>query len=171
MACDTFRSGAIEQLKIHATRLGFVLHAEEYGREPFRVALRGVSIAEQKGSAVVLIDTAGRLQNNAQLMDELGKLVAAVQPELVLLVVEALAGTDATSQAEVFAAEVAKARKGRRVDAVVLTKADSVDDRVGTVFSLAYEAALPVVFQGIGQSYQDLVRLDPVRIADLLLDN
>jgi signal recognition particle receptor subunit alpha len=101
-ACDTFRSGAIEQLQVHATNLGVNLYAQDYGKEPTIVAAASIQQGRKDGMDVVLIDTAGRMADNELLMRALGKLVGVNKPDLVLFVGEALVGNDSVDQMRKF---------------------------------------------------------------------
>jgi signal recognition particle receptor subunit alpha len=119
VAGDTFRSGAVEQLKTHARCLECDIFAQGYAKDPASVATAALSHADQPAQPqydVILVDTAGRMQNNAPLMSALTKLVETVPMDCTLLVVEALVGHDALSQFEMFKRAV------RKIDALILTK-------------------------------------------------
>ncbi len=154
LACsDTFRAGAEEQLEIHAKRLGVKVIKHRYGADPAAVAYDAVVHAKSKGISVVLIDTAGRMQTNKNLMEELRKIARVVKPDLKILVVDALTGNDAVEQATVFDREVG-------VDAIILTKADA-DARGGAALSISKVLNKPVIYIGTGQAYEDLLPFDP----------
>jgi len=162
MACsDTFRAGAIEQLEEHGRRLGIRTLKHRYGADPAAVAYDAVAHARARGIDVVLIDTAGRAQTNKNLMDELAKIKRVIEPDLTVLVVDALTGNDALVQAEMFNDAVG-------VDAVVLTKVDA-DIRGGTALSITHAIGKPILFIGTGQSYDDLRPFDPEEFADMIL--
>ena len=162
MACsDTFRAGAIEQLEEHGRRLGIRVLRHRYGADPAAVAYDAIAHARARGIDVVLIDTAGRAQTDKNLMAELAKIKRVAEPDLTVLVVDALAGNDAAVQAELF-------HEGVGVDAVVLTKVDA-DVRGGAALSVAYTIGKPILFVGVGQGYDDLKPFDPRAFADLIL--
>ncbi len=162
LACsDTFRAGAIEQLEEHGRRLGIRTLKHRYGADPAAVAYDAVAHARARGIDVVLIDTAGRAQTNKNLMDELAKIKRVIEPDLTVLVVDALTGNDALAQAEMFNDAVG-------VDAVVLTKVDA-DVRGGTALSITHAIGKPILFIGTGQGYDDLRPFDPEEFADMIL--
>ena len=150
VACaDTHRAGAIEQLTEHANRLNVKAIAQSYGSDPAAVAKDAQLYAQSHGLDVVLIDSAGRIQTSRNLMEEMGKIVRVVQPDLKIFVGDSLAGNDAISQAKEF-------QKFTDFDAAILTKADA-DVKGGAALSIAYVTKRPVVFLGVGQSYDDLM--------------
>ncbi len=151
-ASDTFRAASIEQLEVHANKLGVKLVKHKYGADAAAVAYDAIEHAKAKGKAVVLIDTAGRMQTNANLMDELRKIIRVASPDLVVFVGDSLTGNDAVEQARTFN-EV-------RVDAVILTKSDA-DAKGGACLSISYAIGKPVLYLGTGQNYSDLVKFTP----------
>ncbi|HIH78842.1 MAG: signal recognition particle-docking protein FtsY [Candidatus Poseidoniia archaeon] len=157
-AADTFRAGAIEQLEVHANRLGCKFIAHQAGGDPAAVAFDAVAHARAKHRDVVLIDTAGRMQTNTNLMDEMVKIQRVAKPDLILFVGDALAGNDAVEQARQFHATVG-------IDAVVLTKLD-VDAKGGAALSIANAIGRPIAFVGIGQGYEDLMPFDAAWIVE-----
>ena len=162
LACsDTFRAGAIEQLEEHGRRLGIRVLRHRYGADPAAVAYDAVAHARARGLDVVLIDTAGRAQTDKNLMDELAKIKRVVEPDLTILVVDALTGNDALAQAEMFDGAVG-------VDAVVLTKVDA-DARGGAALSITHAIRKPIIFIGVGQGYDDLRPFDPGEFTDMIL--
>lgn len=162
LACsDTYRAGAIEQLETHAKRLGVKMVKHEYGSDPAAVAYDAVAHAEAKGINVVLVDTAGRMETNRNLMEEMAKIVRVSQADLVLFVGDALTGNDAVAQAEEFSRYV-------RLDGSILTKADA-DVKGGAAISIAYVTGKPVLFLGVGQNYEDLEPFNPEAFLDRLL--
>lgn len=160
-ASDTYRAGAIEQLEIHAERLGVRMIKHDKGADPAAVAFDAVKHAEAKGKDCVLIDTAGRMETNVNLLEEMKKIVRISKPDLVLFVGDALTGNSAIDQAQKFGAAV-------NIDGVVLTKADA-DVKGGSAVSISYMINKPIFFLGTGQEYDDLVEFDPDQFIDELL--
>jgi signal recognition particle receptor subunit alpha len=172
--CDTFRSGAIEQLKTHATFLGIPLYERGYNKDAAAVAMDGISRAKREGQNVILIDTAGRMQDNEPLMRALSKLINTNAPDLVLFVGEALVGNDAVDQLTKFnrcLVDLADPATGkpRLIDGIILTKFDTIDDKVGAAISMTYTTGQPIVFVGVGQKYGDLRRLNVKTVIKALL--
>jgi fused signal recognition particle receptor len=158
---DTFRAGSIEQLDIHAQRLGIHLIKHQYGADAAAVAFDAVQYAKAHGVNAVLIDTAGRMQTNKNLLAEMEKIVRVVKPDLVLFVGDALAGNDAVSQAEEFSKSV-------RIDGSVLTKIDA-DTKGGAAVSITYVTKKPILYVGTGQMYDDLEPFKPEAIVNRIL--
>ncbi|MBU3902011.1 MAG: signal recognition particle-docking protein FtsY [Candidatus Thermoplasmatota archaeon] len=152
-ASDTFRAGAIEQIGVHAEKLGVKLIKHQSGSDPAAVAYDAVEHAGARKKDVVLIDTAGRMQTNVNLMDEMKKIKRIANPDLVVFVGDALTGNDAVNQASAFNDAVG-------IDAVVLTKIDA-DAKGGAALSVAYTIGKPIMFLGTGQEYKDLIPFDP----------
>ncbi len=161
VAADTFRAAAQEQLKKHSENLRVPFIGGKYGSDPAAVAFDGVVYATKRGLDVVLIDTAGRMHIDVDLMNELRKIVRVVKPDLKLLVVDALTGNDAIEQVKRFHEAVG-------VDAVILTKVDA-DAKGGAALSVIMGIERPILFLGTGQRYEDLVPYDPDTILNLLL--
>ena len=162
-ACDTFRSGAVEQLKTHARRLKVEVFERGYAKDPAGVARSAVEYATANKKDVVLVDTAGRMQNNEPLMRALTKLVTVNDPDLVLFVGEALVGNDGVDQLYHFnkcLADLSTLNKPRLIDGIILSKFDTVDDKVGAAVSMVHKTGQPVVFVGTGQKYTHLRRLN-----------
>ena len=157
-AADTFRAGAIEQLETHCDRIGIKCISSQRGGDAAAIARDAVESAKAKGVDVVLVDTAGRMQNKTNLMNELNKVHRVCQPHLVLFVGDALAGNDAVEQAVQF-------QKILNFDGAVLTKMDT-DAKGGAGLSISFSTSRPIVLAGIGQEYDDLIQFDP----DWLLD-
>ena len=157
-ASDTFRAGAIEQVQYHADNLGVKLIKHEKGSDPAAVAFDAVQHARAKGKELVLIDTAGRMQTNTNLMDEMKKIRRVSKPDLVVFVGDALTGNDATEQARKF-------NEAIDIDGVILTKADA-DSKGGAALSIGYIIQKPILFLGMGQSYDDIKEYD----ADWMLE-
>jgi len=172
-ACDTFRSGAVEQLRTHCTRLGVPLFEKGYAKDPAGVAAEGVRAAAKAGCDVLLVDTAGRMQDNEPLMRALSKLINTNKPHLVLFVGEALVGNDAVDQLAKFNARLADLSDTpgctRLIDGIVLTKFDTIDDKVGAALSMVYTSGAPVMFVGTGQTYTDLKRFNAKTVVKSLL--
>lgn len=156
-AADTFRAGAIEQLETHGKKLGVRVIKHRYGADPAAVAYDAVQHAKSKGINVVLIDTAGRLQTDKDLMDEMRKIARVVSPDLKIFVGDALTGNDALDQALKFDQAIG-------IDASILTKADA-DIKGGAAISVIYATRKPILFLGTGQTYDDLQKFS----ADWLL--
>uniref|UniRef100_A0A6N2MT50 SRP54-type proteins GTP-binding domain-containing protein n=1 Tax=Salix viminalis TaxID=40686 RepID=A0A6N2MT50_SALVM len=171
-ACDTFRSGAVEQLRTHARRLQIPIFEKGYEKDPAVVAKEAIQEATRNGSDVVLVDTAGRMQDNEPLMRALSKLIYLNNPDLVLFVGEALVGNDAVDQLSKFnqkLADLSTSPNPRLIDGILLTKFDTIDDKVGAALSMVYISGSPVMFVGCGQSYTDLKKLNVKAIVKTLL--
>ncbi|KAL6226118.1 PREDICTED: signal recognition particle receptor subunit alpha homolog [Fragaria vesca subsp. vesca] len=171
-ACDTFRSGAVEQLRTHARRLQIPIFEKGYEKDPAVVAKEAIQEAKINGSEVVLVDTAGRMQDNEPLMRALSKLIYINSPDLVLFVGEALVGNDAVDQLSKFnqkLADLSPSPNPRLIDGILLTKFDTIDDKVGAALSMVYISGAPVMFVGCGQSYTDLKKLNVKSIVKTLL--
>ena len=160
-AGDTYRAGSIEQLEEHARRLGIRIIKHKYGGDPAAVAYDAISHAKAHGVNVVLIDTAGRMQTNQNLMNELAKVKRVVQPDLTVLTLDSLIGNDAVMQAEEF-------HKSIGVDATILTKVDA-DVKGGSALSVTYVTQKPILFIGVGQEYKDLELFNPEKFVDMVL--
>jgi fused signal recognition particle receptor len=162
LACsDTYRAGSIEQLEEHAKRLGIRIIKHKYGADPAAVAYDTINHAKAHGINVVLIDTAGRMQTNKNLMNELEKIKRVVNPDLTLLTVDSLTGNDAVMQAEEF-------HKSVGIDATILTKVDA-DVKGGSALSVTYVTQKPIVYIGVGQSYDDLEEFNPEKFVQMIL--
>ena len=157
-ASDTFRAGAIEQLELHANRLGCKFIKHQAGGDPAAVAFDAVEHAKAKHRDFVLIDTAGRMQTNSNLMDEMKKIKRVAKPDLIMFVGDSLAGNDAVEQAKKFHEAVG-------IDAVVLTKLD-VDAKGGAALSISSAIGQPIAFVGIGQEYGDIMPFDAAWIVE-----
>jgi signal recognition particle receptor subunit alpha len=161
-ACDTFRSGAIEQLRKYVGRFKDRGHKVElfergYGGDESSVARAAIEHAKEHGFDVVLLDTSGRMHSNKDLMTSLSKLIRINKPNKIVYVGEALVGTDSLAQIKTFNEYVERAGVGRSIDGIVVTKCDTVDDKVGTIVSLSYSVGKPVLFVGVGQRNVDLL--------------
>lgn len=151
-AADTFRAGAIEQVNYHADNVGVKLIKHQKGSDPAAVAFDAVEHAKAQGKELVLIDTAGRMQTNTNLMDEMKKIKRVAKPDLVVFVGDALTGNDATHQASKF-------NEAIDIDGVILTKADA-DSKGGASLSIGYVIKKPILFLGMGQGYDDIREYD-----------
>ena len=155
-ASDTYRSGSIEQLEEHARRIGVRVIRHQYGADPAAVAFDAVSYAKAHSINVVLIDTAGRMQTNKNLLEEMRKIVRVTNPDLTILVVDALTGNDAVEQGRVFSEAV-------KIYGIILAKLDA-DVKGGNAISLSYIMGKPVTLVGTGQKYDDLEPFQPEAI-------
>lgn len=188
-ACDTFRSGAVEQLRTHTRHLNALhppekhnglqmvqLYEKGYDKEAAGIALEAINHARDSRIDVVLVDTAGRMQDNEPLMRALANLINKNNPDLVLFVGEALVGNEAVDQVRKFnqalvdnANLVKKTEQARIIDGIVLTKFDTIDDKVGAAISMTYTTGQPIVFVGTGQTYADLKNLNAESVVQSLL--
>lgn len=186
-ACDTFRAGAVEQLRTHTRRLNSLhpglekdgstkpmvqLYEKGYGKDAAGIAMEAINHARDQGIDVVLVDTAGRMQDNEPLMRSLAKLIAVNAPDLVLFVGEALVGNEAIDQLVKFNAALADHSaqiNPHTIDGIVLTKFDTIDDKVGSAISMTYISGQPIVFVGTGQTYTDLKSLNAKAVVAALI--
>uniref|UniRef100_A0A674EJG7 SRP receptor subunit alpha n=1 Tax=Salmo trutta TaxID=8032 RepID=A0A674EJG7_SALTR len=184
-ACDTFRAGAVEQLRTHQRRLNSLhppqdhggrpvvqLYEKGYGKDAAGIAMEAIAYARNQAFDVVLVDTAGRMQDNTPLMTALAKLIAVNMPDLLLFVGEALVGNEAVDQLVKFnqaLADHSMSDKPRLIDGIVLTKFDTIDDKVGAAISMTYITGQPIVFVGTGQTYNDLRSLNARAVVGALM--
>jgi len=159
-AADTFRAAGIEQLEIHAERLGFEVVKQRRGADAAAVAFDAVAHAKARGFDVVLVDTAGRMQTDVNLMDEMRKIVRVAKPDLKIFVGDALTGNDAVEQATTFNQAIG-------IDGSILCKMDA-DARGGAALSITQVTGKPILFLGTGQNYEDLVEFKPEIILNAL---
>ncbi len=152
-AADTFRAGAIDQLANHAERLGVRCIHSQRGGDAAAIARDAYESAKARGEDIVIIDTAGRMQNKTNLMEELRKVHRVTRPHLVLFVADALAGNDAVVQAKEF-------QRMLSFDGAVLCKLDT-DAKGGAALSISHATGRPIVLAGVGQGYDDLRDFDP----------
>lgn len=162
-ACDTFRAGAIEQLNIHADKLGCKIVKQAHDADPAAVAYDAIEHAKSKRKDVVLIDTAGRMQTNNNLIEEMKKIVRVSKPDLKVFVGDSLAGNDAIEQAKVFDAAVG-------IDAVILTKIDT-DAKGGAALSIAHTIGKPIAFVCNGQEYGDIIKFNTEWMIDRMFSD
>jgi fused signal recognition particle receptor len=160
-ASDTFRAGAIEQLEKHASKLGVKLIKHGRGADPAAVAYDAIEHARAHGKDAVLIDTAGRMETNVNLLDEMSKIARVAKPDLVLFVGDALTGNAAVEQAERFNRAVS-------LDGIILTKADA-DAKGGSAISIGSAIKKPIFYLGTGQEYGDLKKFGTEWFLDELL--
>lgn len=151
-AADTFRAAAIEQLKVHGNKLDINVIAHQYGSDAAAVAFDSIQHAKSKNADVVLIDTAGRLHSNINLMDELKKIIKVAKPNLKIFVGESITGNDCVEQAVAF-------NEAIEVDGLILSKAD-VDEKGGAAISISHVTGKPILYFGTGQNYGDLEKFN-----------
>ncbi len=161
-ACDTFRAGAIEQLGIHAEKLGCKIVKQDHGADPAAVAFDAIEHAKSKRKDVVFIDTAGRMQTNNNLIEEMKKIVRVAKPDLKVFVGDSLAGNDAIEQAKVFDNAIG-------IDAVILTKIDT-DAKGGAALSIAHTIGKPIAFVCNGQEYDDIIKFNTDWMIDRMFE-
>ena len=155
-ASDTFRAASIEQLQHHADKLGVKIIKHDYGSDPAAVAYDAIQHAKSKNIQVVLIDTAGRMHSNTNLIDELKKIKRVAKPDLNIFIGESITGNDCIEQAKVF-------DKAIEIDAIILSKAD-IDEKGGTALSISYILKKPIIYLGMGQDYENLKKFDSSEI-------
>ena len=160
-ACDTFRPAAIEQLKVLGEGIQVPVYTEEGVKDPIKIAKNAIAKAKAEGYSVVIIDTAGRLAVDQELMDEISALHSAVKPTESLFVVDAMTGQDAVETAKVF-------NERLDFDGVVLTKMDG-DTRGGAALSIKYVTGKPIKFISSGEKMEAMDVFHPGRIADRIL--
>ena len=161
-AGDTFRAGAIQQLTVHADKLGCYIVKHNQDADPAAVAYDAIEHAKAKRKDCVLIDTAGRMQTNSNLIDEMKKIVKVAKPDLKVFVGDSLAGNDAVVQAKAFDDAVG-------IDAVILTKIDA-DSKGGAALSIAHTIGKPIAFVCNGQEYDDIIKFDSEWMLNRLFD-
>lgn len=147
-AADTFRAASIEQLQFHADKLNVPLIKKDYGSDPASVGYDAINYARKNKIDVVLIDTAGRMNNRDSLMKEIEKIARVNKPNLKIFLGESITGNDATRQAKDFNDVVG-------IDGIILSKAD-VDSKGGAAISVSHVTQKPIFYLGIGQKYSDL---------------
>lgn len=159
-AADTFRAAAIDQLQLHADKLGVKLIKHDYGADPAAVAFDAIKHAEANKKDVVLIDTAGRLHSNINLVDEMKKIVRVAKPDVILFIGESITGNDCVEQAQQFNEAVG-------ISGIILSKAD-IDEKGGAAISVSYVTKKPILYLGVGQEYGDLKKFDAHALLDSL---
>lgn len=158
---DTYRAGSIEQLEGHGKNLGIRVIKHAYGSDAAAVAFDAIQYAKNRGINTVLVDTAGRMQTNRNLVDEMKKIVAVAKPHGIILVVDALTGNDAVEQGRIFNEAIG-------IDGVILTKLDA-DVKGGAAISIAHASKKPIILVGTGQNYSDLTTFQPNLLIDAIL--
>jgi fused signal recognition particle receptor len=161
-AGDTFRAGAIEQLTLHSEKLGVKIVKHQAGADSAAVAYDAIEHAKARYKDVVLVDTAGRMQTNTNLMDEMKKIKRIAQPDLVIFVGDSLAGNDAVEQARKFDEAVG-------IDAVILTKIDA-DAKGGAALSITHAVRKPIIFVSTGQEYEQIAVFDAKWMIDRIFE-
>lgn len=163
VACDTFRSGAVEQLRVHVNNLknssenkdSIELFEGGYGGSDLvaKIAKNAIDYGKKQGFDIILMDTAGRRHNDARLMAPLESFAKAAKPNKIIMVGEALVGTDSVQQAKNFNKAFGA---GRTLDFFIISKCDTVGDLIGTMVNMVYATNIPILFVGVGQTYTDL---------------
>jgi signal recognition particle subunit SRP54 len=161
VAADLQRPAAIEQLAVLGRQLGVPVHLPEGATDPVAVCNAGVARARREGASVVILDTAGRLAIDAELMRELATIDRSVGPDQVYLVVDAMTGQDAVRSAKAF-------NDALEIDGVIMTKLDG-DARGGAALSVREVTGKPIVFMGVGEKVDALQPFDPERVAGRIL--
>jgi signal recognition particle subunit SRP54 len=161
VACDVYRPAAIDQLHVLGEQLGVEVYSNKEEKDPVKIATNAIQHAKSKGFNVVVVDTAGRLAIDAQMMDEIARIKAAINPSETLFVVDAMTGQDAVLTAKAFNEKI-------NFDGVVLTKLDG-DTRGGAALSIKAVVEKPIKFVGTGEKMDALDVFYPQRMADRIL--
>ncbi len=159
-AADTYRAASIEQLEVHANMLNVPMIKKDYGSDPASVGFEAIQYAKKHNIDVVIIDTAGRLNNKESLMKELEKIIRVTNPDMKIFTGESTTGNDATEQAKTFNELI-------NITGTILSKAD-IDEKGGTMISVGYITKKPILFLGTGQNYEDLEVFNKKKIVDKL---
>jgi len=159
-AGDTFRAASIEQIKKHGTKLGIEVISHEYGSDPASVGFDAIKYAEKNHIDVVLIDTAGRMHTEKNLMAQIEKIAKVCKPDMKLFIGESITGNDIIEQIKVFNESVS-------IDGIILAKAD-IDEKGGTALSGGYTTGKPILYLGVGQQYKDLQKFDKNKFVESL---
>lgn len=168
-AADTFRAAASDQLEVWAERANVRIIKHKEGSDPASVVFDAISSAKARGDDVILVDTAGRLHNKKNLMDELKKIHKVIIRELPnadyrsYIVLDATTGQNALSQVEIFSEAI-------DIDGIILTKLDGTA-KGGVVMAISAEQEIPVVFVGVGEKIDDLLPFDPEEFVDAIFEN
>ncbi len=157
-AGDTFRAAAIQQLEEHANRLHVKMIKHDYGSDPAAVGFDAIKYAQAHNIDCVLIDTAGRLHSNTNLMDEMKKIIRVTKPDMKIFIGEAITGNDCVDQARKFHEAIG-------IDGIILAKAD-VDEKGGAALSISYVTKKPILYMGTGQGYSDLEPFDKEKVME-----
>lgn len=161
VACDVYRPAAIDQLKVLGEQVKVEVFSEPESKDPVQIALNAIAYAKSKGQNVVIVDTAGRLSVDAEMMDEIARVKAAIQPQETLFVVDSMTGQDAVNTAKAFNDRI-------NFDGVVLTKLDG-DTRGGAALSIRYTVEKPIKFVSRGEKLDTLDVFYPDRMAQRIL--
>ncbi len=175
-ACDTFRSGAVEQLRVHVNNLKKSSESQDqielfeggYGGSDLvaKIAKNAIDYAQKNDFDIVLMDTAGRRHNDSRLMAPLASFAKAANPNKIIMVGEALVGTDSVQQAKNFNNAFGA---GRTLDFFIISKCDTVGDLIGTMVNMVYATNIPILFVGVGQTYTDLRTLSVEWAVNILM--
>jgi len=159
-AGDTFRAASIEQLKKHGDKLNVKVISHEYGSDPASVGFDAIKFAEKNKIDVVLIDTAGRMHTEKNLMAQIEKVAKVTQPETKIFVGESITGNDIVEQVKAFNDSV-------KIDGIILSKAD-IDEKGGTALSVGYTTGKPILYLGTGQNHEDFEKFDRNKFVEKL---
>jgi len=159
-AGDTFRAASIEQLKKHGERIGVKVVSHEYGSDPAAVGFDAIKYAKKNMIKCVLIDTAGRMHTDKNLLREIEKITKVCNPDLKLFVGESITGNDVIEQAKTFNWHIG-------IDGIILTKAD-IDEKGGTSLSVGYVTKKPILYLGTGQEYEKIEVFDKKKFIERL---
>ena len=162
-AADTHRAGAIEQISSHAEKLSIKVISQRYGADPSAVSRDALEYASKHYIDVVLIDTAGRMQTAKNLMDEIGKIVKVIKPDIKLFVGDSLSGNDTINQAREFFSYT-------EFDGAILTKTDA-DAKGGSAISISYITSKPIIYLGVGQGYDDIIKFNREQFVESIFNN
>ena len=162
-AADTHRAGAIEQISSHAEKLSIKVISQRYGADPSAVSRDALEYANKHYIDVVLIDTAGRMQTAKNLMDEIGKIVKVIKPDIKLFVGDSLSGNDTINQAREFFSYT-------EFDGAILTKTDA-DAKGGSAISISYITSKPIIYLGVGQGYDDIIKFKREQFVESIFNN
>ena len=161
VACDVYRPAAIKQLEVNGEKVGVEVFSMGDKKNPVKIAEESIRYAQDKGFNVVLLDTAGRLQVDEEMMQELADIQAAIQVDYTIFVVDAMTGQDAVNVAKTFNEKI-------EIDGVILTKLDG-DTRGGAALSIRAVTGKPMLYVGMGEKLEDLQQFHPDRMASRIL--
>jgi len=159
-AGDTFRAASIEQLKKHGAKLNIPVISHEYGSDPAAVGFDAIKYAEKNNVDAVLIDTAGRMHTEKNLMAQIEKISRVCKPDIKLFIGESITGNDVIEQIKSFNSAV-------NIDGIILSKAD-IDEKGGTALSVGYITKKPILYLGTGQEYKDIQKFDKNKFVESL---
>ncbi len=161
VAADTYRTGAIEQLVEHGSKIRVEVYSKKYGADPAALSREAYEYAQANGYDILLIDTAGRMQTNESLLNELAKLVSVVRSDLNIFIGDALTGYDMINQATTFLSKPGFSYS-------IVTKVDA-EVKGGSILNLAFYTKKPIMYLGTGQNYDDLIHFTPSWVVERLL--